>query len=1334
MLRTRPSPFSRLHRLALIVLSLVGLIVARGWASNEIYDGWAQAARGLPLFSAFEVPPTRHNGEVWAFTAGDDGQLWIGSDELSLFDGKTRERIELPSGTYAVRALARDATGRLWLGSIDEIGYLDRTATGVWRYVSMREQLRSAGIDQLRDVWFAADTARGMVFVTEQRVLRWNGSGFEHWEMPSATRLFANRDGATLWIFQSGKGIFRMEADGPRLTIAASALPSAFIFWTFAASHGDASEVSPEVVGSADGVFRREGNGWTKLPRLSAKLAEKIPWHAVRLDARTVAIGSYLGGVTIASLNDQVFAHLDRSTGLPHDSVTGLWFDGASRLWAGFPGGTARIEARGLASAFTPQNGLSEPALKVLSHRGETNVLTRRMLMRLANRSESTTAGVFHLTHLQTPLSDAISAGDSLLFSGYGGGVWKFTQSDLREIAALPGYIFSLMVPRQTEELLLLRDTRIETLSINTPTDSTPRTVADLNSYPINFAQDGRGDVWVSTVTNGIFQFRRDPASTTTSWKQAGHFRRGAGVPNDAERPHIAIAGRRVFALTERTILHYEENTDTFVETPELRQFIALAAVATDDPATAYWLVRAAASDGTLPPVLLRVRADDRNGSVTWTPFEIAEIATAGRINAVSFTPDDGGTLWLSGSRTLLRVSLSQLVETPPPPPVTLGRFDRNDRPVALPATARPIAFEADTTVLRVTLAGARRASGDNLLVQSSLSGLSEQWLKPQIDPVFTFTGLRPGNYTFRARAIDQFGRTGPALAVTFSIAAPWYQRGPAMAGYVALAALVIFGGVRWRLRQLRRQNDRLNAIVDERTRELARANLVKNEFLENISHEIRNPLNGIANLVDLLRDAPLPAEERRLALSLRRSTEHLKRVFEDVLGYTRLEYGHLHVDLAPFSLVELLEDVLALHRVDAREKKTDLSLHVPASFVDGFRGDSEKIRTIVSNYVSNALKYAPGAPVRVEVISTTLDTSDRVGVRIAVVDSGPGLSASEQAQLFEKFSRGARAKASGISGTGLGLAICRGLAELMDGQAGVTSAPGQGATFWIDLPLERATFRTKIAPDTGAVGLEGTRALIVDDQEYNQTVLRGMVRKLGLDADVASCAEEVWPLVERHAYSTIFLDWELPRMNGGEIARKLRSFPATRGAVVIATTAHDKDDIRQQCLEAQMDGFAVKPLDPEKLRSVLAAAKLRSTRSAILSTPAELARASVSDTPHGTELNFEAFRYFSDGDPAHAAEASTRYVSALDGELTALRNAAERGDREAVARAAHRVRSHASIVNAVVLTAAAQRVVTTARDPSSNSWNELIAPVFAAADALRTAIISRSDHPTEDV
>ena len=239
---------------------------------------------------------------------------------------------------------------------------------------------------------------------------------------------------------------------------------------------------------------------------------------------------------------------------------------------------------------------------------------------------------------------------------------------------------------------------------------------------------------------------------------------------------------------------------------------------------------------------------------------------------------------------------------------------------------------------------------------------------------------------------------------------------------------------------------------------------------------------------------------------TLKACAGQMAHAFEDVLGFSKLEYGYVKVEKRSFQLRRALMEVVELNAAAAEQRGCRLEVDWPANLVDGFVGDRRKIKTIVGNFVGNALKYAAGQPVAVRVEAVPAD-GGLVNLVIEVVDHGPGIPVAEQELIFKKFVRGSAARETRVSGTGLGLATCQVLAQLMNGSVGIESTPGKGAMFYLKLlvpksernqPLPEAPAETR-AVANGRVG----SALIVEDEAYNQAVLQGIALELGFKPDL---------------------------------------------------------------------------------------------------------------------------------------------------------------------------------------------------------------------------------------
>ena len=405
---------------------------------------------------------------------------------------------------------------------------------------------------------------------------------------------------------------------------------------------------------------------------------------------------------------------------------------------------------------------------------------------------------------------------------------------------------------------------------------------------------------------------------------------------------------------------------------------------------------------------------------------------------------------------------------------------------------------------------GANAAYGEPIFFQTQLEGVDPDWTAPSRESKREFAGLGPGSYVFHVRAVDAFGRPGAAITSTFFLPSPWYLKKPAILGFAALALLALVTVVRLRTRQMFRRNERLERLIEERTRELAMSNRDKTDFLSNISHEIRNPLNGIVGLVAMLRESAAGDQERELARSIAACARTLSKVFDEVLNFSKLENGQVPLRKREFAVDRLLDEVVRVFESTAAQRGNRLVLSIAEGTDRPLRGDDEKIKTIVSNFVSNALKYAPGTPVEIEA-SLEVGTKGNATLHVQVTDHGRGVPRQEQELVFRKFVRGTSADIEREPGAGLGLATCKAFAELMNGGVGIESPAresNEGATFYLHVPVEQGVKSAEEAPphlegleSPAWVGSETGRALIVEDQEYNQIVLRRVTGAAGFCA-----------------------------------------------------------------------------------------------------------------------------------------------------------------------------------------------------------------------------------------
>ena len=388
----------------------------------------------------------------------------------------------------------------------------------------------------------------------------------------------------------------------------------------------------------------------------------------------------------------------------------------------------------------------------------------------------------------------------------------------------------------------------------------------------------------------------------------------------------------------------------------------------------------------------------------------------------------------------------------------------------------------------------------------------------------------------------------------------------------------------------------------EERRKTMARiesANRAKSEFLARMSHEIRTPMNGVLGTIDLLMATELTAGQKNYLGLIRRSGQDLLRIIAEILEFSRIERGSLGLEKRAFDPEEEIREVVNLLEPQATDKELDLSFEMVGPAPARLVGDPGRLRQVLMNLVSNAIKFTPTGEVRL-VAKVEAGDDDGFVLSVDVHDTGIGIEAEDMERVFDAFAQVDERMSREYGGGGLGLSISSELVELMGGRLTASSENGKGSTFSFSIPLESSESGTgpvesdDAAPPATVLGedsrsLRGRRhILLAEDNPVNKQVTLAMLRGLGYHTDVASNGREALELVRRHRYDLVLMDCQMPEMDGYQATAQMRTIPGTSSIPIVALTAHALAGDRQDCLAAGMNDYLSKPIVSADLEAVL--------------------------------------------------------------------------------------------------------------------------------------------------
>lgn len=1148
-------------------------------------------------------------GQNWDLLQNSRGAMvFANGDGILKYDGVVWEFHSLPN-LNVVRSLAMDENGRVYVGAYDELGYLDADSLGAYSYVSLLPQLTESQ-QNFGNIHRTVVLDGAVLFRTEKGLLIWKNERFREIRWPNEREYkmlhlvgrdcYVQFDSMGLCLIRNNK----IESAPGGEFFRGSKLTQMLAF----------DENHTLIITATKGLYLYNHNEIVPFEtEIDEFLIDNLAYCGIRLPNGDFAIGTIKGGAFIFDKRGSVKSILNQSTGLGDNSVYDFGLDSQGALWAALSNGISRIEVHSPFSMFNSDSGLQGSVNGIVRYQGVLYVGTSQGLFRLLPAILPDKPARFEMVEqFSGGIWGIINHSDALIVNS-DAGAYLFKDGKAERINAYPGY--SLIKSRMEHDVVFSGlNNGVSVMSKKGDQWVDHGRIRNVELEISDIAETDRGDLWLGTFSEGAYSLKFPLIDGKRDYLHPS-------IRAYGEKDGLSDGYIRIYRIGNQELFHVKRNelqdqlfrfdpdSETFIEYANFTSSIGLQDMSgfpiSNELNGRFWITDTKDSNRR---IIVERRGDKG--------FDFQHLSFA-RLAGYSFriVYEESGIAWWGGHDGLIRIEEHASMR-PTPFNVLINKISFSDDSVLFTGSNKPVQylkFPAELNSIRFEYAATSFDAPQENQYQYLLEGFDNGWSAWTKETIKSYTRIPGGAYTFKVRGKNINGNLSAISSYSFSISPPWFRSWWAYALYVSIGAIMVAGIVQWRLSTIRKEKEKLEKIVLERTREvkaqaeqlekqavkLTELDRAKSHFFANISHEFRTPLTLILGIIENLsrRQSGKDAEDH---LIIRRSAIRLQTLINQLLDLSKLEARELKLTIQQGDINWFLRSIAAGFNSYAVQRNINYQITIPDERQEAFF-DSDKLEKMISNLLSNAFKFTP-AKGRV-VVSTTIEDG---WFYISVSDTGKGIPVDQTQKIFERFYQVDPSHTRLQEGAGIGLALTKELVELHQGRISVKSREGEGSLFQIALPITHDAYTRE------QIGLpletqEGSNYSVSIDRK---TIEKPKVQENAANAPILLIVEDNadlrqfiaahlsgFKIIEadnglggfkkalRFIPNLIVSDIMMPEMDGVELCRKLKADERTSHIPVILLTAKADAESKLEGLGTGADDYITKPFNAQEIQ-----------------------------------------------------------------------------------------------------------------------------------------------------